>query len=112
MLLGRALLTTSDAILVAAPQRERLRVSHVIVCNSHTSAVTVNLHHLRPVGGETSGVSNAIVYLMRVAANTTEVLEAGDNPFVVLMPEETINGLESVGGKVCVSFHGEREPSA
>lgn len=110
-LLARRLLSTSDATVANVPPNETWDVWTIVACNSHTSAVTFRLHHLRPVLSETSGASNAIFYDSRVAANETVEWTGCGGPLISVGTGETLNGLESSGSKICVSIYGESRQS-
>lgn len=108
-LIGRIELSAADATLFNCPVGHVAHVWRIVAANTSASSRTYRLHHLRPVLAETSGTSNALLYDVRLAANTTEIIGDGTGPLLTLRETETLHGLASAASAVTLSFYGQIE---
>lgn len=67
--LGQAAITGTIATIYTTPAGFRTFVKDLNICNTTSSAVTVNIHIVPKAG--TAGTDNAILYTYSIAANTT-----------------------------------------
>lgn len=83
-----------------APSGGTATVEWMVICNANSAAVNFYLHHVR--ADETAGIANAIVYGMRLAAQTSLIIE---NP-IYLRPGESIHAKTDSTSNASVSLYG------
>lgn len=93
-------LQTGGTILYECPSSKATELLHLVLCNTHTGAVTVRVHHLLP--SESAGVNNAIFYDLRLEAQSTVTDDGG----FTLNAGERIYASASVGSVLCVALYG------
>ena len=96
---------TTAATLVAARTNFRAAITSVVICNTTGTAATCRLFH--DVGGTTYAASNALLYDVSVAANTTLILESGLNEDGLnLAPADTLGCRTGTGNALTFSAYG------
>ena len=99
--LARALLGTSETTIGAAVPASRSWIGkRVWVCNGHTAAVSVTLHHR--LAGEAVSQTNAILQSASIPSFTTQVLDELD-----LATTDLLSGYASVANVVSVNVYGD-----
>jgi len=93
-------LQTGGTILYECPSSKSAELLHLVLCNTHTGAVTVRVHHLLP--SEAAGVNNAIFYDLRLEAQSTVTDDGG----YTVNAGERVYASASVASVVCVALYG------
>ena len=88
----------------SSPDNAITRVTGVILANTDTSARTVRVHNVDD--GASAAASNAILYDVSVAANTTLALCFGDGVWI-MTKNMTVQALADSANKVTITLCGD-----
>lgn len=98
--LSARLLPAAQLTVYECPQSRTCSVTSVIIANVTAAAVDVDLHHVIPT--ETAGTSNALLYAVSVAANSTVVVELA----ITLTAGDKLIAQGSTASALCVTVYG------
>jgi len=99
-LLAQVVLSTVDSPIYICPTQSRATITHIVICNGHTTSTTFRVHHCLP--GDSSALRNAQFYDSRLGAGVTVV----DNTSRPMLAGESLRGKASVASVVSVSVYG------
>ncbi len=95
-------LQVATAVLYTVPAGTRSIVKEIILCNTHTVAITVTMNYLKSGGTLAKGT---ILSAVSLAAGETKQLSLSS----VLDVGDAVKGLASVADKITVSISGIEE---
>lgn len=98
--LSARLLPAANLTVYECPQSRTCSVTSVVVANVTAAAEEVDLHHVIPT--ETAGTSNALLYSVSVAANSTMVIELP----ITLTAGDKLVAQGSAASALCVTLYG------
>lgn len=98
--LAARLLPAAKTTVYECPQSRTCGVTSVVIANVTAAAEEVDLHHVIPT--ESAGTSNALLYAVSIAANSTVVVELA----ITLTAGDKLVAQGSTASALCVTVYG------
>lgn len=98
--LAARLLSAKNMTVYECPQSRTCGVTSVVIANVTAAAEEIGLHHVIPT--ESAGISNALLYAVSIAANSTIVVELA----IALTAGDKLIAQGSTGSALCVTVYG------
>lgn len=98
--LAARLLPAAKTTVYECPQSRTCGVTSIVIANVTAAAANADLHHVIPT--ESAGTSNALLYAVSIAANSTVVVELA----ITLTAGDKLVAQGSTASALCVTVYG------